>query len=134
MSFVVEAVCGLALSHDNFAERSALSRYFDDRILSKDATFLRDGIRCSPDSWFKDVERSDKFFDRTTCSIFFSLFFLIDFELHWVNWIIHPYSSYLRCLQLQLKYIHKFTVAARSYSTIFVHFIKFKFVYLRHVT
>lgn len=134
MSFVVEAVCGLALSHDNFAERSALSRYFDDRILSKDATFLRDGIRCSPDSWFKHVERSDKFFDRTTCSIFFSLFFLIDFELHWVNWIIHPYSSYLRCLQWQLKYIHKFTVAARSYSAMFVHFIKFKFVYLRHVT
>lgn len=134
MSFVVEVVCGLALSHGNFTERSALSRYLDDRILSKDATFLRDGIRCSPNSWFKDAEHSDKFFDRTTCGIFFILFSLIDFQLHWVNWIIHPYSSYLRYLHWQIKYIRKFTAAARFYSAIFVHFIKFKFVCLRHVT
>lgn len=70
MSFVAGAVCGPALSLSNFVEHSPLSA-LNHWILPRDVISFRGRIHYLPNRWFTVVGSDDKYFDPTTCSIFF---------------------------------------------------------------
>lgn len=69
LSYVVEAVFTLALSHSNFIERFPLPvSECDDWILSKDKT-LCDETRHSSDRWSRIMKSDDKYSARITHGI-----------------------------------------------------------------